>query len=869
MKLHEAECTTLSWPPQADHPAVAERLRGEIEKGAFAGVVLLTEPKNGNPDEEGAVRGGDCVHHMVRIARELPEIQGQSPRLYVVTRNAQKVLSEDVPNLDQGGVRGLLRVIGAEHPHLHTTHIDVDETSSAEQVVRQLLHTGPGEDETAWRNDDWYTARLCPSPLRPEERQTTTAVHESDGMRMQIRTPGDLQTMEFAAFDRVPPGPGQIEVAVTASSINFADVLNAFGRYQSLDGILPALGTDFAGVVTAVGPDVTNHKVGDHVGGMSPHGCWATFVICDARLATTLPAGLTDAQAAAVTTAHATAWYGLNELARIKAGDKVLIHSGTGGVGQAAIAMARAAGAEIFATAGSDGRRQLLRDMGIEHVYDSRTVEFADQIRADTDGYGVDIVLNSVTGAAQLAGIKLLALGGRFVEIGKRDIYGDTKLGLFPFRRNLAFWGVDLGLMSVSHPQQVSEILSTVYRLTDEGVLPMPESTHYPLAEAATAIRVMSAAEHTGKLILDIPAAGRSSVVLPPEQAPVFRRDGSYIITGGLGGLGLFLAEKMAAAGAGRIVLSSRSEPTLKALETIELVRSIGSDVVVECGDIARADTAQRLVATATATGLPLRGVLHAAAVVEDATLTNITDELIDCDWAPKVYGAWNLHEATASAPLDWFCSFSSAAALLGSPGQGAYAAANSWLDAFTHWRRAQGLPATAIAWGAWGEIGRGAGFAEGTGAAITPDEGAYAFESLLRHNRAYTGYSPLIGTPWIASFAERSKFLEMFKSAGEKRSGSSKLRAELADLELDEWPTRLRRLLSEQIGLILRRNIDPDHPLSEYGLDSLGNLELRTHIEAQTGVRITSADITTVRGLADYLFEKLAPKEENATTSA
>jgi len=869
MKLHEAESTTLSWPHRADHLGIAERLRAEIEKGRYAGVVVLTEPKNGNPDEEGAVRGGDYVRHVVRIARELPEIQGQSPRLYVVTRNAQKVLSEDLPNLEQGGLRGLLRVIGAEHPHLHTTHIDVDEQTSAEQVVRQLLLAAPGEDETAWRNDQWYTARLCPTPLRPEDRQTTVAAHESDGVRLQIRTPGDLQTMEFAAFDRVPPGPGQIEVAVTASSINFADVLNAFGRYQSLDGILPALGTDFAGVVTAVGADVANHKVGDHVGGMSPNGCWATFVTCDARLATTLPDGMTDAQAAAVTTAHATAWYGLNDLARIQAGDRVLIHSGTGGVGQAAIAIARAAGAEIFATAGNEARRQLLRDMGIEHVYDSRTVEFAEQIRSDTDGYGVDIVLNSVTGAAQLAGLKLLALGGRFVEIGKRDIYGDTKLGLFPFRRNLAFWGVDLGLMSVSHPAQVSKILATVYRMTADGALPMPESTHYPLAEAATAIRTMSAAGHTGKLILDIPQAGRSSVVLPPEQAPVFRADGSYIITGGLGGLGLFLAEKMAAAGAGRIVLTSRSEPTVKALETIELVRSIGSDVVVECGDIAQSDTAARLVATATATGLPLRGVLHAAAVVEDATLTNITDELMDRDWAPKVYGAWNLHEATASASLDWFCSFSSAAALLGSPGQGAYAAANSWLDAFTHWRRAQGLPATAIAWGAWGEIGRGAGFAEGTGAAITPDEGAYAFEELLRHDRAYTGYSPLIGTPWIASFAERSKFLEMFKSAGEKRSGSSKLRSELAELPLDEWPTRLRRLLAEQIGLILRRNIDPDHPLSEYGLDSLGNLELRTHIEAQTGVRITSADITTVRGLADYLYQKLAPREENATTSA
>jgi polyketide synthase 5 len=202
-------------------------------------------------------------------------------------------------------------------------------------------------------------------------------------------------------------------------------------------------------------------------------------------------------------------------------------------------------------------------------------------------------------------------------------------------------------------------------------------------------------------------------------------------------------------------------------IETIERIRSLGSEVLVERGDIAQADTAGRLLATATSTGLPLRGVLHAAAVVENATLTNITDELIDRDWAPKVYGAWHLHEATAAADLDWFCLFSSAAALLGSPGQGAYAAANSWLDAFAHWRRAQGLPATAIAWGAWGEIGRGAKFAQDSGAAIAPDEGAYAFEQLLRHDRSYTCYSPLVRTPWITSVAERSKFFEMFQAAG------------------------------------------------------------------------------------------------------
>ncbi len=866
LKAHGAQCTTTSWAQNADHVAVAEQLRSQLESGGFTGVVVVAADDEGSPGNEAAIIGGGYVRHLVRITRELPELSGEAPRLYVLTRDAQTVLSEDCTNLEQGGLRGLLRVIGSEHPHLHTTHIDVNGQTDAEQLARQLV-SGSDEDETAWRNDEWYVARLCPTPLRAEERRATIVDQESDGVRLQIRTPGDLQSMEFVSAERVAPGPEEIEVAVSASSINFADVLIAFGRYPSFEGRLPQMGTDFTGVVTAVGADVTDHQVGDLVGGMSPNGCWRTFATCDARLATKLPEGLTPGQAAAVTTASATAWYGLHNLARMKAGDKVLIHSATGGVGQAAIAMARGAGAEIYATAGSPKRRQLLRDMGIEHVYDSRSIAFADEIRRDTSGYGVDIVLNSLTGAAQRAGIELMALGGRFVEIGKLDIYGDTRMGLFPFRRNLTFYALDLGLLSVSNPEDVREVLETVYRLTADGTLPIPEATHYPLAEAATAIRVMGAAEHTGKLVLDVPHAGRSSVVVPPEQVRVFRPDGSYIITGGLGGLGLFLAEKMATAGAGRIVLTSRSQPNQKTLETIELVRAIGSDVVVECGDIADPDTAQRLVSTATATGLPLRGVLHAAAVVEDATLGNITEQLIERDWAPKVRGAWHLHQAVAGQPLDWFASFSSAAALIGSPGQGAYAAANSWLDAFTHWRRAQGLPATSVAWGAWGEIGRATELAESSGAAIAPDEGAYAFETLLRYNRPYSGYAPLMGAPWLTAFAQRSKFAEAFKTMGRGRSDSSKFRAELMELPSEEWPGRLRRLLSEQIGLLLRRTVDVDRPLSEYGLDSLGNLELRTRVETETGVRISSTDITTIRGLADRICEKLAPAEDAAAT--
>ena len=861
LKANGAQCDWLSWPEHADHATCVEQLNGRLRDSVINGLVVVFPPAVGNPDKDGLTRARKHVSHLVRIARELTELPGEPPRLYVLTRDAQTVLGEDQANLDQAGLRGLVRVVGAEYPELRPTQIDVDDASDPEQVARELL-SGSDEDETAWRGGQWHVARLRPAPLRPDERRTATAHHESDGMRLEIRTPGDLASMEFAAFDRVPPGPGEIEVAVTASSINFADVLVAFGQYPSVEGLLPQPGTDFAGVVTAVGPDVTDHRVGDHVGGFSKNGCWATFVTCDARAAVTLPPGLTDNVAAATTTAYATAWYGLHDQARITAGDRVLIHSATGGVGQAAIGIARAAGAEIFATAGSPARRELLRGMGIEHVYDSRSIEFADLIRRDTDGYGVDIVLNSLTGAAQRAGLELLSIDGRFVEIGKLDVYANTRLGLYPFRRNLTFHYVDLALMVNSRPQKVGDLLRHVYRLVADGELPPPESTHYPLAEAATAIRVMGAAEHTGKLLLDIPRSGHSSVVVPPGQARVFRGDGAYIITGGLGGLGLFLAAEMATAGCGRIVLSSRSQPNAEAQEAIARIRAIGAEVHVECGDIAEPATAGRLVAAATATGLPVRGVLHAAAVVEDATLTSITDDLIDRDWVAKVCGAWHMHEATTEQPLDWFCSFSSAAALLGSPGQGAYAAANSWLDAFTHWRRAQGLPATTIAWGAWAQVGRAASLEEGRTTMIAPKDGVDAFQTLLRYDRTYTGYMPTSGTPLFTALVARSPFAEAFKAAGgAQQHDTGTVRVELLALPPEEWPARLRRLVTEHASLILRRTVDPDNPFSDHGLDSLGYLELRSRIETETGIRITPKAISThstARALGRHLADSL-----------
>lgn len=833
----------------------AERIPG------LTGVVVVAPSASGVPTARCLSRGRQLVEQVVHIARELPNIDDQPPRLYVVTRRAQVVAAGDDINLEQAGLRGLLRVIGNEYPQLAPTQIDADMHTGPDALAQEILSGSP-EDETAWRYGTWYTARLRAMPLRADERRTTDVDPERDGMRLQVRLPGDLQTLELAAVDRQPPQAGQIEVAVNASSVNFADVLAAFGRNPTFDGQQPQLGLDFTGVVTAVGADVTQHKVGDRVGGFAP-GSWGTFVTCEARMVARLPDGLSEEDAAAVSTAYGTAWYGLVDLARLGAGERVLIHSATGGVGQAAIAIARHVGAEIYATAGSQRRRQLLRDWGIKHVYDSRSTDFAEEIRCDTDGYGVDVVLNSLTGAAQRAGLELLAIGGRFVEIGKRDVYEHTRVDLYPFRRNLAFYYADLALMTVSDPNRIGALLHKVYELVGSGALPEIERTDYPLTDAATAIRSISAAEHTGRLVLSVPRSGHTRVVVPPTQAQVFRRDGSYIVTGGVGGLGLFLAAVMASGGCGRIVLTSRSQPNPQAQKTIARLRSNGADIVVECGNIADPDTASRLVSAAAATGLPLRGVLHAAAVVDDATLDNITDELIARDWAPKVFGAWYLHAAASAQPLDWFCNFSSAAALLGAPGQGAYAAANSWLDAFTSWQRSQGVPASAIAWGAWADIGRGADVAQrGDVTMIRPEDGGYAFRALLRHDRGYTGYLPLTGMPLLTALAARSPFAEAFRDAGgHQASGTRTVLSELAAIAPDEWPNRLRRLVTDQVGLILRRAVDPDRSFADHGLDSLGMLELRNHIETQTGIRLTPKTIVTYNtplALAGHLTETL-----------
>lgn len=286
---------------------------------------------------------------------------------------------------------------------------------------------------------------------------------------------------------------------------------------------------------------------------------------------------------------------------------------------------------------------------------DSRSLRFADQIRELTGGEGVDVVLNTLTGAAQQAGLDLLRPGGRFIELGKKDIYADTKIGLYPFRHNITLASVDLGLLDTARPQVVTAAIREVEAELAAGRLPALPVTEIPLDRAATAFRTLAAGGHHGKLVLTIPQEGTADAVIRPHDVPVVRADGAYLITGGLGGLGLLLAIQLAGQGARRIVVNGRSAPTADAEQVLAALRAGGTDIAVELGDVAADGTAQRLVAAATAGGLALRGIMHAAAVVPESPIGRLTDEILHRGWNAKVAGAWALDRAADGTALDWW----------------------------------------------------------------------------------------------------------------------------------------------------------------------------------------------------------------------
>ena len=811
------------------------------------------------PDEDHAAvvwaSDGSARDRTGQLVELVTALSTRDTRLYVPTRGALPVHPGEVPDLDQAGLRGLLRVLAYEHPELRATQVDTDGDLAA--VAAEVLADAP-DDEVALRGGQRLAARLAYAPLTAGERATATTRPvqlATDGVRLDPTRPGDLDGLRLTAVDRRPPGPGEVEIRVRSAGLNFRDVLMTLGLLPA-DENAYRIGGECAGTVAAAGAGV-DLAVGAEVLAvlLGADSAFGTYVTVAASAVARVPAGVDLVAAGGLPIAYLTAWYGLRDLARLQPGERVLIHSATGGTGLAAVAVARAVGAEVLATAGTPAKREHLRGMGIEHVFDSRSLDFAEQALAGTGGEGVDVVLNSLSGAAIRAGLRSLRPFGRFVELGMRDILADSALGMAPFRHNITLSSVDLIELLDRKPDEFARLLREVLDAVGAGTLPPLPHREFPITRAADAFRLMAGAGHVGKLVLTVPAAGTADAAAP-VRSPV-RRDGAYVVTGGLRGVGLETARWLATEGAAHVVLNGRSAPSP---ETEAVLAGLPARVTVVLGDVAEPGVAERLVAAA---GPALRGVVHSAMVLDDAAVTNIDAGQLDRVWRPKVLGAQRLAAATAGAELDWTVLHSSIASLLGNPGQGAYAAANGWLDAFAAGRTARGLPTLAVNWGAWGETGVATDFAERGYETIPTAAGFAALRELLVHGRVRTGVVPGAPDSWIPASGRGSAFFAGLV-AGTGTAGSGVLGDVAAAGSERERRAVLEEYAAGHIRAVLRLGdgtLDPQTPLRALGFDSLLSIELRTRLQTELGIRLASNFVwqhETLAALAAGLDEQL-----------
>ena len=812
--------------------------------------------------------GNDALGEIRRrgVGSALPLIQQlarfgfkQPPSIWLATRQGQAISERETTNPVNSPVWGLGRVAALEHPELRCRLIDFAADQPTQTIARQLvveIGTNPDEDQIAHRNGDRFVARLVSDP----DRWTSAAADggltvPGDGpYQLRITRAGSMDSLNYVPFKLIEPGEGQIQVEVRAAGLNFSDVLKAMGLYPGIKDAIVPLGIECSGVVTAVGSGVDRFRVGDKVIGVAPYSFGSHTVTADYAMVHK-PENLTDAEASTIPITFLTAYYALVRLAQLQRGEKVLIHAGAGGVGLAAIQIAKHLGAEIFATAGSDEKREHLRQLGVHHVMNSRTLDFADEIMEITNRQGVDVVLNSLPGPTISKSLSCLTAYGRFLEIGKIDIYKNTMIGLLPFQDNLSYFAIDLDRMLRQRPDYIREMFAELMNFFTDGTYQPLPLTQFSIEQTIESFRYMAGRKNIGKVVVSI--AGKSDGSADERESDTLAQvEGTYLITGGLGALGLQVGQWLADQGAGHVALMGRREPSELAKATMTTIEDSGTRVVALQGDVADRDSLTQALASIPKSFPPLRGVIHAAGVLADGVMFDMSTEQLEKPLTPKIDGTWYLHEATKDQPLEFFVMFSSVASVLGSPGQANYAAGNLFLDSVAAWRRAQGLPAVSVNWGPWADSGMAAEAGrdqqlEGRGMRLLPSDKAFEILRLILKNPQ--GQPTVMSVRWQdmlkAGGGSVPPLLRVVAPAASGEAADSvedkAFRAMLSGQDVEERKKTLNTFFANEMGNITGMDpadIDITQPLSNMGLDSLLAIELKNKIEGHLKIVLPMA---------------------------
>ncbi len=775
--------------------------------------------------------------------------------VWFVTRGGQVLERERLGELTGALLWGVGKVVEREAPQLQPRMIDLDpgaETPVGE-IANELLHP---DDEThiAYRLGRRQAARL----VRAAEAPGRLPLPDEPGWAMKPDAGGSLERLRLEPLPEQALEPREVRVAVEAVGLNFRDMFVALGVFED------ELGGEFCGRVIEVGEHVTTVGVGDRVLGLALTTFRSETVMHEDLIAPA-PEGVPLAALATIPTAFISAALSFDAV-ELEAGDRVLIHAASGGVGQAAVQLAGAAGAEVFATA-SAPKQAAVRALGVEHVFDSRQTGFAEEILEATGGEGVDVVLNSLTGPRFIeASLSCLKEGGRFAEMARVDILTEEEMA--ERRPDVTYFILMVDVVKEDEPEIPGAALGRVMEGIKAGELAPLNHITWPLAEAEPAIKYMQAARHIGKIVLTNSAI----------ETGQLREDRTYLVTGGLGGIGCAVAGWLAELGAGVIVLNGRRDPDAEAEEAIAALRARGVRVEVELADVTDSEAIDAMLARMDEAYPPLGGVIHSVGVLSDAALTNQSWERFEEVLWPKVLGAWHLHRATIDRDLDLFVLFSSVAGVLGNPGQANHSAANAFLDQLAGHRRALGLPGQSIAWGAWEGIGEAEEQrqrigrqieAAGTGW-INAQQGLQALERLMRQDATTGLVASLDWQVFSENVEQRSPLLENLLATGEGEEGdggdsAAELLAGLRFASREDREEALVTFLQGEIQTVMRMPTTPAPSIdfSDLGMDSLMAVELRNRMNrAFAGDYVVSNtavfDYPSIASLAEHLAGEL-----------